>query len=241
MFFQGKKLIIADTRTFVFRIFTGLPRRGERGAVDRLKGEAMNKVTVRINGQDYVIKGDENEDYLRRVGKEVSKLISHMLERNHQMDTASAAVLAALNAMDRAFKKDGEIESLKKEEGSVFQQAEGLKAEIKLLEEALEKAQEENRVLQANLQQMTTGENKEKLNREREIKRLETELRLTQDSSREYRDENELLSKNNKELKFELQSYKYKVLELQKKLFDTQLSQTKERKEKNPILKERLK
>ena len=104
--------------------------------------------------------------------------------------------------------------------------------------------QKENNQLKETLSKLQEEDSREKLGKDREIKRLETELRLTQDSAKEYRDENESLSKLNKELKFELQSYKYKVLELQKKLFDTQLTQTKElkdkeKKEKNPILKEK--
>lgn len=201
----------------------------------------MNKVTVRINGQEYTVKGDEQEEYLRKVGKEVNHLISSVMERNHQIDMSSASVLAALNAVDKFYKKEIEIESLRRDEGSVYKQAEGLKADIRLLEEALEKMQTENSVLNDKIAQFKHADEKDKLNKEREIKRLETELRLTQDSAKEYRDENENLSKMNKELKFELQSYKYKVLELQKKLFDSQLAQTKEKKERNPILKDKLK
>lgn len=201
----------------------------------------MNKVTVRINGQEYTVKGDEQEEYLRKVGKEVNHLISSVMERNHQIDMSSASVLAALNAVDKFYKKEIEMESLKKDEGSVYKQAEGLKADIRLLEEALEKMQSENSVLNEKISQFKNADEKDKLNKEREIKRLETELRLTQDSAKEYRDENENLSKMNKELKFELQSYKYKVLELQKKLFDSQLAQTKEKKERNPILKDKQK
>lgn len=209
-------------------------------------GDPMNKVTVRICGQEYTLKGEENEAYLKQVGKEVHQMITSILERNHQIDTSSASVLAALNAVDRANKKEAELLGLKSAEGSVYKKAEGLKEEMKLLEVALEKTQRENKKLQEEVSKLKQEDSKEKLQKEREIKRLETELRLTQDSAKEYRDENESLSKLSKELKFELQSYKYKVLELQKKLFDTQLTQTKEHKEKekrekNPILKEKSK
>ena len=163
----------------------------------------MNKVTVRINGQEYTVKGDEQEEYLRKVGKEVNHLISSVMERNHQIDMSSASVLAALNAVDKFYKKEIEIESLRRDEGSVYKQAEGLKADIRLLEEALEKMQTENSILNDKIAQFKHADEKDKLNKEREIKRLETELRLTQDSAKEYRDENENLSKMNKELKFE--------------------------------------
>ena len=64
----------------------------------------MNKVTVRIIGQDYVLKGDEEEEYLKKVGFEVNDLIESIKNRNMNIDTASAAVLAAVNAMDQSFK-----------------------------------------------------------------------------------------------------------------------------------------
>lgn len=206
--------------------------------------DKMNKVTVRICGQEYTLKGEESEEYLKKVGKEVHQMISSMMERNRQMDTSSASVLAALNAVDRLYKKQDDLENLKKEEGSVYKKAAGMEEEMKLLEKEVDRIQKENNQLKDTLSKTQEEDSREKLGKDREIKRLETELRLTQDSAKEYRDENESLSKLNKELKFELQSYKYKVLELQKKLFDTQLTQTKElkdkeKKEKNPILKEK--
>ena len=67
--------------------------------------------------------------------------------------------------------------------------------------------------------------------KQEELSKCQTEISLMSESVREYRDDNEQLSKLNKELKFELQSYKYKVLDLQNKLFENQMTPTKEQKE----------
>lgn len=199
----------------------------------------MNKVKVKINGQDYTIKGNESEAYLHQVGQEVHQMIASILERSYLMDASSAAVLAALNAVDEKKKLEDRVQRLQGEEGSRSQVKETLSQEVEELKALLEVYEKENGALEETITQLKAGETLELHQKEKEIKRLETELRLTQDSAREYRDENESLSKINKELKFELQSYKYKVLELQKKLFDTQLTQAKDRKEKNPVLREK--
>ena len=41
--------------------------------------DKMNKVTVRICGQEYTLKGEESEEYLKKVGKEVHQMISYMM------------------------------------------------------------------------------------------------------------------------------------------------------------------
>ncbi len=41
----------------------------------------------------------------------------------------------------------------------------------------------------------------------------------------------------NKDINFQLQNYKYKVLDLEKKLIDTQFNLAVEKREKNPLLR----
>ncbi len=202
----------------------------------------MNKVTVRIIGQDYVLKGDEEEEYLKKVGFEVNDLIESIKNRNMNIDTASAAVLAAVNAMDQSFKNQNKLTELKENKGSVHYEAKLQKEQAYKLQEKLQLLEKEHKKVKEELEALKTQKDESHHHREKEVKRLEIELRLTQDSAKEYRDENQNLSKLNKELRFELQSYKYKVLELQKKLFDLELtksSEGKEKKEKNPVIKDK--
>lgn len=184
----------------------------------------MNVVTVKINGQDYTLKGSETEEHLLRVGSEVNKLISKALERNSMIDTSSATVLAAINSVDRAIKAEDKLEMLKSSEGSVFNDIKVLKDDLDEKNFFIKEYEKENQKLRQQLEDSSEGQSEEVKNKEKEIRRLETELKLTIESAREYRLENESLSKMNKELKFELQSYKYKVLEAQKKIFDIELA-----------------
>ena len=110
----------------------------------------MNKVTVRIIGQDYVLKGDEEEEYLKKVGFEVNDLVESIKSRNMNIDTASAAVLAAVNAMDQSFKNQNRLTELKDNKGSVHheaklqkEQADKLQEKLHLLEKDHKKVKEE--------------------------------------------------------------------------------------------------
>ncbi len=202
----------------------------------------MNKVTVRIIGQDYILKGDEEEDYLKKVGLEVNELVQSIKSRNPNIDTASAAILGAVNAMDQSLKQKEKLAQLKENKGSVYHEVEVQKEQATELHEKLQQLERDYKKVKEELDTLQNEKEDLNHNREKETKRLEIELRLTQDSAKEYRDENQSLSKLNKEIRFELQSYKYKVLELQKKLFDLELSKSgegKERKDKNPILKDK--
>ncbi len=202
----------------------------------------MNKVTVRIIGQDYILKGDEEEAYLKKVGMEVNDLVESIKSRNTNIDTASAAILSAVNAMDQSFKHQEKLAQLKENKGSVYHEVELQKEQASELHEKLQQLEKDYKKVKEELDALKNEKEDLNHNREKETKRLEIELRLTQDSAKEYRDENQSLSKLNKEIRFELQSYKYKVLELQKKLFDSELSKSgegKERKDKNPILKDK--
>lgn len=202
----------------------------------------MNKVTVRIIGQDYVLKGDEEEEYLKKVGFEVNDLVESIKSRNMNIDTSSAAVLAAVNAMDQSFKNKAKLDQLKENKGTVYHEVKVQKEHASELEATLSKLEKDYERVTTELNTLKAEKDDLRHHREKETKRLEIELRLTQDSAKEYRDENQSLSKLNKEIRFELQSYKYKVLELQKKLFDLELKKSgegREQKEKNPILKDK--
>lgn len=194
---------------------------------------------MRINGTEYSIKGNETEEHLRKVGTTVNKMIESILEKNYMISTQSAAVLAAMNAVDEKLKAEERLLSVKSQAGSAESGAATLTKEINDLRQEIERLRSENLSLMSAVEEKKNIAGDDILAKDKEIKRLETELHLTSESAREYRDDNEHISKMNKELKFELQSYKYKVLDLQKKLFDTQINQVKDKKERNPVIREK--
>ena len=62
------------------------------------------------------------------------------------------------------------------------------------------------------------------------VSQMESEL---QDSKKK----RQMLKERNKELGFQVQNFKYKVLDLEKKLMDAQFDLAIEKKEKNPLLR----
>ena len=62
------------------------------------------------------------------------------------------------------------------------------------------------------------------------VSQMESEL---QDSKKKI----QMLKERNKELGFQVQNFKYKVLDLEKKLMDAQFDLAIEKKEKNPLLR----
>lgn len=184
----------------------------------------MNKVIVNIQGVDYTLVGKESEEYISQIGETVDDLLGNMLKNNRKLNISTAAILTSCNLVDEKFKLEEELgevdkkdEAFAKEKQDLMRQIEQLESELKAKDEAIaQSAHKETDLLKK---------------KEEELNKCQTEISLMSESVREYRDDNEQLSKLNKELKFELQSYKYKVLDLQNKLFENQMTPTKEQKE----------
>mgnify|MGYP000945613319 FL=1 len=69
----------------------------------------MNVVSVRINGVEYNLKGEEQEEYLLKAAGYVDKKIKAVMEKNCMLNTSSAAVLSALNIVDDLFKSQKDL------------------------------------------------------------------------------------------------------------------------------------
>ncbi len=63
------------------------------------------KTTVRIDGHEYVIAGDEPEEYMHEVAIHVDKKMSEIHKKYDQLSTSMVAVLAALNIADELLKE----------------------------------------------------------------------------------------------------------------------------------------
>jgi len=74
--------------------------------------KAINRVKVKINGEDYYIKGTVSEEYIRQVARYVDKKM-HDLEQNcSKLNRTQLAVLAAINITDELFKLKQEYDEL---------------------------------------------------------------------------------------------------------------------------------
>ncbi|MGL5381440.1 MAG: cell division protein ZapA, partial [Clostridium sp.] len=70
-----------------------------------------------------------------------------------------------------------------------------------------------------------------------EFEKLSSEMNIMEEELKKNIREKQTLKSRNKEIKFKLQNYQYKVLDLEKKLVDLQINLAKEKKFKNPLLK----
>ena len=66
---------------------------------------SRKKTTVRINGQEYVLAGDEPEEYMHEVAIYVDKKMSEIQKKYDQLSTSMVAVLAAINITDELLKE----------------------------------------------------------------------------------------------------------------------------------------
>ncbi len=63
-----------------------------------------HRVTVKILGEEYVMKGSASPEYITKLAEYVDALMREVAERNPRLSTAGIAVLAALNLADEVFR-----------------------------------------------------------------------------------------------------------------------------------------
>jgi cell division protein ZapA len=194
----------------------------------------MNIVTIKINGIEYNLKGEEREEYLHMVASYVDKKIKSIIGNNEKLSTSSAAILTALNLGDDMFKSKtlctsltSKVESLEKHDKDLIEQSEGLKKQVSNMEAY-------NQELLTKCKNIENSEYVKTL--EKENIRMKQELEVMQEATKVYIEENKVAKLENKEMKFKLQSSKYKVIDLQNKLIEYQISLAKQKKMNNPLL-----
>lgn len=233
----------------------------------------MNKVTIKINGVEYNLKGRENEEYLLNVASYVDGKVREIAGNNKSLSSTASATLASINIADELYKADIEIENLLRKNNALEEQNKELKREINEIKNEAEKLffkkdretselKEEIRLLNENskinalinVEELSNKiisleeKNKKLLNDNEKIRKelnnknidlnsKDQEIIELQDKYDKTLREKEILKLNNKDIKFKLQNFKYKVLDLEKKLIESNIKLTKEKREKNPLIK----
>lgn len=194
----------------------------------------MNVVTIKINGIEYNLKGEEREEYLHMVASHVDKKIKNIMGNNEKLSTSSAAILTALNLGDDMFKShslakelSSKVESLEKHDKELAEQLENLKKQLNHMEAY-------NVELLNKCKSIENSEYVKTL--ERENIKMQQELEVIQESTKVYIEENRKVKLENKEMRFQIQSSKYKIIDLQNKLIEYQISLAKQKKINNPLL-----
>lgn len=204
----------------------------------------MNVITIKINGMEYCLRGEEKEEYLRTVEKYVDKKIKNIIENNEKLSTADAAILTALNVADDMFKTGyendeliDEIEDYKKRERDLKDQLQNAKNEIegikkkdqieynKLNEKLLKESNEKNEIL-AEVKELKNLKEKNT-----QVEELTEQLAVMENEIKKYKNMYEKNASENKDLKFTIHSLKYKVIDLENKYLENQINLAKTKKQ----------
>ena len=194
----------------------------------------MNVVTIKINGIEYNLKGEEREEYLHTIASYVDKKIKNIIGNNQNLSTSSAAILTAINLGDDLFKSEAlckelsnKVESLEKHDKELTELFEDLKKQLSHMESY-------NKELLSKCKNIENSEDVKSL--EQEKIKMQQELETMQQSTKVFADGNRKIKTENKEMRFKLQSSKYKIIDLQNKLIEYQISLAKQKKINNPLL-----
>jgi len=72
-----------------------------------------NRITVKICSQEYSILAVEPEEYMMRVASNVDRKMTEIMEQNHRLSLAEAAVLTSINLCDDYLKAQGTSDNLR--------------------------------------------------------------------------------------------------------------------------------
>jgi cell division protein ZapA len=79
------------------------------------KRENINKVTVDIFGEQYVVKGEEKTEYIQMLASYVDRRMKMVQQRNPNLSHVKIAVLTALNLADELNKLQEDFDEIVKE------------------------------------------------------------------------------------------------------------------------------
>jgi len=194
----------------------------------------MNVVTIKINGIEYNLKGDEREEYLHMVASYVDKKIKNIMGNNEKLSTSSAAILTALNLGDDMFKSNSICKELKSSGESLDKHDKELTEQLEDLKKQLTHMEDYNQELLNKCKNIEKTEYVKTL--EQENIDMQKQLEAMRETNKKFSEENEKSSTENREMRFKLQSYKYKIIDSQNKLIEYQISLAKQKKINNPLL-----
>ena len=75
---------------------------------------SVSRVTVSIFNEEYVVKGEENPEYIEMLASFVDRRMKMIQQRNHNLSSTKVAVLTALNLADELNKLQEDYDELVK-------------------------------------------------------------------------------------------------------------------------------
>ncbi len=94
---------------------------------------AQNRVALTIQGCKYTVSSDDTVEYMKDVAREVDHTLHDMLEANPHLSPYNAAVLAAVNNLDRARKAETAADRLRSQVAAYLEETQALRAEMEAL------------------------------------------------------------------------------------------------------------
>lgn len=194
----------------------------------------MNIVTVSINDVDYNLKGEENDEYLKKVADYVDKKMKTIMESNPKLSGTAAAVLTAVNVVDDLFKCEVSYKGLNEEIRNLKAKEKDYEEQIAALKELVARVQGENSELLQKLNDSKVDENLKA--KDEELARLKEEVEKLKEELKNTKNSFEKNKAENKELKFQLRSARYKINYLEQELVENQVNLAKIKKMSNPLI-----
>ena len=204
----------------------------------------MNIITVKINGMEYNLKGDENDEYLHMVAKYVDNRIQTLMSNNSKLTRPDATILAALNMGDELLKNKESYERLLENYKEITTDNKFFISELEKMKVSLEAFQSENVKLKEEIESSSKEFNDEELEKARlEVEKANSEMDVMKEFVNETKKENERLTALNKklaarnrELTSSLCDKTRNIQELSKELSSRNNELIKERLKRNSLL-----
>ncbi|BAK80981.1 cell division protein ZapA [Candidatus Arthromitus sp. SFB-rat-Yit] len=160
----------------------------------------MNIVTININGIEYKLKGEESEEYLNNIAREVDDKIKEMMTKNVNLTAQSSSILLAINYCDQLYKYRTEKEDLNNSIENCNVKIQSLIDEKNELKERMIHIESENsklKLINKNLEEeieayntVLKEDNKNIFSDNNEIEELEKEIELLNETVRKLKEEN---------------------------------------------------
>lgn len=112
----------------------------------------MERIEVTICGKKYILKTEEDKEYLQALAAELNDRFEELLKDNEDTSFMDAAVLIGLETMDKATKADVDGDHIRLRLGEYVKKIDELEKQLKEQKEALEKLQIENTQLKTEIE-----------------------------------------------------------------------------------------
>ncbi len=113
----------------------------------------MKTTKIRICNNEYLIKGNESEEYVEKIALFVDKKMSSIMRENPKLSISMAAVLTAVNVADDYFKERDQANKQKALMDDFEKKSKEQVSRVKMMEAKIEKLTQNNTELKDMLSQ----------------------------------------------------------------------------------------